>query len=248
MMRFDRFTERAQEAAQRAAEIIQRYGHNQIDTEHILLALIEQPGGVIPQILEKLSVSPEALTERLDATFRAAIAGCRERTQRHIALPPGESFTVEYVTQQEILTPLPLRVRLPASYGAEHVVAVDVVEVAPPFDTAEVTAAAAHRCVLEAISALAARRRDAGAPSFPRASEILAHECGQSYQARRWGALYLVIGALYTWWREGRHWWNWFENQASETGQFGGILSGSVHDDLWAAVHSHGGEKGCRLS
>jgi ATP-dependent Clp protease ATP-binding subunit ClpC len=72
MMRFDRFTERAQEAAQRAAEIIQRYGHNQIDTEHILLALIEQPGGVIPQILEKLSVSADALTERLDATLRAS--------------------------------------------------------------------------------------------------------------------------------------------------------------------------------
>jgi ATP-dependent Clp protease ATP-binding subunit ClpC len=72
MMRFDRFTERAQEAAQRAAEIIQRYGHNQIDTEHILLALIEQPGGVIPQILEKLTVSPEALTDRLDATLRAS--------------------------------------------------------------------------------------------------------------------------------------------------------------------------------
>jgi len=72
MMRFDRFTERAQEAAQRAAEIIQRYGHNQIDTEHILLALIEQPGGVIPQILEKLSVSADALTDRLDATLRAS--------------------------------------------------------------------------------------------------------------------------------------------------------------------------------
>jgi agmatinase len=39
----------------------------------------------------------------------------------------------------------------------------DVVEVAPPFDNAEVTAAAAHRCVLEAISALAARRRASGA-------------------------------------------------------------------------------------
>ncbi len=72
MMRFDRFTERAQEAAQRAAEIIQRYGHNQIDTEHILLALIEQPGGVIPQILEKMNVNAEALTERLDATLRAS--------------------------------------------------------------------------------------------------------------------------------------------------------------------------------
>jgi ATP-dependent Clp protease ATP-binding subunit ClpC len=72
MMRFDRFTERAQEAAQRAAEIIQRYGHNQIDTEHILLALIEQPGGVIPQILEKLNVSPEGLVERIDTTLRSS--------------------------------------------------------------------------------------------------------------------------------------------------------------------------------
>ncbi len=71
MMRFDRFTERAQEAAQRAAEIIQRYGHNQIDTEHILLALIEQPGGVIPQILTHLNVNAQALVDRLDATLRA---------------------------------------------------------------------------------------------------------------------------------------------------------------------------------
>ena len=43
MMRFDRFTERAQEAAMRAYEILQRYGHSQVDTEHLLLALIEQP-------------------------------------------------------------------------------------------------------------------------------------------------------------------------------------------------------------
>lgn len=32
------------------------------------------------------------------------------------------------------------------------------------------------------------------------------------------------------------YWWNWFENEASEIGQFGGIISGSVHPDLWAAV------------
>ena len=36
--------------------------------------------------------------ERLDAVFKAAIDGCRSRTLRHITLPPGESFTVEYVT------------------------------------------------------------------------------------------------------------------------------------------------------
>ena len=72
MMRFDRFTERAQEAAQRAAEIIQRYGHNQIDTEHILLALIEQPQGVIPQLLEFLKVDANALSERLDYILRTS--------------------------------------------------------------------------------------------------------------------------------------------------------------------------------
>lgn len=72
MMRFDRFTERAQEAAQRAAEIIQRYGHNQIDTEHILLALIEQPQGVVPQILEILKVDPQILMERLDYILKTS--------------------------------------------------------------------------------------------------------------------------------------------------------------------------------
>ncbi len=72
MMRFDRFTERAQEAAQRAAEIIQRYGHNQIDTEHILLALIEQPQGVISQLLEILKVDANALAERLDYILRTS--------------------------------------------------------------------------------------------------------------------------------------------------------------------------------
>jgi len=36
--------------------------------------------------------------ERLDAVFKAAIDGCRSRTLQHITLPPGESFSVEYVT------------------------------------------------------------------------------------------------------------------------------------------------------
>jgi ATP-dependent Clp protease ATP-binding subunit ClpC len=72
MMRFDRFTERAQEAAQRAAEIIQRYGHNQIDTEHILLALIEQPEGVITQILDILAIEPEMLKSKLDEVLQSS--------------------------------------------------------------------------------------------------------------------------------------------------------------------------------
>ena len=36
--------------------------------------------------------------DRLDAVFTAAIDACRRRTLEHITLPPGERFTVEYVT------------------------------------------------------------------------------------------------------------------------------------------------------
>jgi ATP-dependent Clp protease ATP-binding subunit ClpC len=72
MMRFDRFTERAQEAAQRAAEIIQRYGHNQIDTEHILLALIEQQEGMVTQIFELLAVDREVIISKLDDILKSS--------------------------------------------------------------------------------------------------------------------------------------------------------------------------------
>jgi len=70
MLRFDRFTERAQDAAARAYEILQRYGHNQVDTEHILLALLEQPDGVIPQLLERLSVDISVMRSRIDEILR----------------------------------------------------------------------------------------------------------------------------------------------------------------------------------
>jgi ATP-dependent Clp protease ATP-binding subunit ClpC len=75
MMRFDRFTERAQDAAARADEVLQRYGHNQVDTEHILLALLEQSEGVIPQILDRLSVDQNLIKKRLDDVLRASPKG-----------------------------------------------------------------------------------------------------------------------------------------------------------------------------
>ncbi len=48
----------------------------------------------LAQFRQQFIVPPE----RLDAVFQAAIAAAREQTLRQIALPAGESFTVEYVT------------------------------------------------------------------------------------------------------------------------------------------------------
>jgi ATP-dependent Clp protease ATP-binding subunit ClpC len=72
MMRFDKFTERAQDAAMRAYEILQRYQHSQADTEHLLLALLEQPNGLIPEILEKIGVDPEMVIDRIDQILSAS--------------------------------------------------------------------------------------------------------------------------------------------------------------------------------
>ncbi len=76
------------------------------------------------------------------------------------------------------------------------------------------------------------RRADAGGEPWATASEILAHECGHTAQAARYQFLYWPIGAAFTLFREGPHWWNHFENQASAQGQFGGIVTGSVSPAL----------------
>ncbi len=72
MMRFDKFTERAQDAAMRAYEILQRYRHSQADTEHLFLALLEQPNGLVPELLENIGVDPELIASRLDQILTAS--------------------------------------------------------------------------------------------------------------------------------------------------------------------------------
>jgi ATP-dependent Clp protease ATP-binding subunit ClpC len=117
MLGFDRFTERAQDAAVRAVEILQRYGHNQVDTEHLLLSLLEQQEGVIPQILERLTIDISLVRTRLDEALRrgyrtAAIYGpgganqvfITPRVKRIIDLAKEESSRLrdEYISTEHI--------------------------------------------------------------------------------------------------------------------------------------------------
>jgi hypothetical protein len=76
------------------------------------------------------------------------------------------------------------------------------------------------------------RRSKAGASSQVSPCEVLAHECGHTGQVRRLGVAYWPLGGALTLFREGPHWWNTFENQASEEGQFGGLVNGSVCPQL----------------
>ena len=79
-------------------------------------------------------------------------------------------------------------------------------------------------------------RRAIGANTYPSASEIMAHECGHTWQALRIGPCYLPIVGAVTWFREGHNPWNRFENEASEQGLFGGIVNKSVCSQLLQPV------------
>ena len=84
------------------------------------------------------------------------------------------------------------------------------------------------------------RRSRTGASSQPSAGEILAHECGHTWQAVRMGPAYLPLVGSVTLFQEGPRPRNRFENEASEQGLFGGLVNRSVCARLWELVRGAG--------
>ncbi|MCX7667652.1 MAG: ATP-dependent Clp protease ATP-binding subunit, partial [Atribacterota bacterium] len=68
-MKFEQFTEKAKEAISLAQDILIEYHHNQLDVEHLLLALLRQPEGLASQILSRCGVSPEVIKGELEKTL-----------------------------------------------------------------------------------------------------------------------------------------------------------------------------------
>lgn len=66
-MRLDRLTIKAQDAVQDAQHIADENGQQQIEPEHLLLALLQQEGGVVAPILQKLGAGPQALSAQVQS-------------------------------------------------------------------------------------------------------------------------------------------------------------------------------------
>ena len=62
----EKFTERAREVVQAAQDIMTRYQHTQLDTEHLLLAMLEQNEGLAVQALRTLGVDTRAMTRAVE--------------------------------------------------------------------------------------------------------------------------------------------------------------------------------------
>ncbi len=65
-MNFNNFTIKSQEAIQRAQQLAQEFGHQQIENEHLFKAIGEVDENVLPFILKKLNVNTNLLQQILD--------------------------------------------------------------------------------------------------------------------------------------------------------------------------------------
>src|SRR5689334_2234073 len=65
-MQMDRLTTKSQEALQEAQRIAHGYSHQEIDGEHLLLALIGQPDSLIPNLVGKLGIPAISLRPDLE--------------------------------------------------------------------------------------------------------------------------------------------------------------------------------------
>src|SRR5688572_7214982 len=64
-MDLNRLTQKSQEALQSAQTLSVRSGHQEVDVEHLLAALLAQPDGLAPRLLQRMEVAPGALAADL---------------------------------------------------------------------------------------------------------------------------------------------------------------------------------------
>ena len=67
-MKLDRLTEKGQEAMVSADALAEQYKNAQLEPEHLLLALLDQSGGIAAQIVTKLGASPDRLRTRVEGS------------------------------------------------------------------------------------------------------------------------------------------------------------------------------------
>ncbi len=70
-MQFDKFTTKSQEAIQAAQQLAQNRGNQQIEPEHLLKVLLQQPEGIIPSVLKKMGISTGVLEAEMDEAIKA---------------------------------------------------------------------------------------------------------------------------------------------------------------------------------
>src|SRR6202140_4811310 len=134
MLRFEKMTVKAQEAVQSAQEIAAAHENQQIEPVHLLAALVAQDGGVVPPLVTKLGIRPEALSQEIEREI-ARLPKVQGFGQQHMgaavnrvldrAFKEAEKFKDEYVSTEHLFLAIANEDRDPAGQllkrqGASH--------------------------------------------------------------------------------------------------------------------------------
>ena len=86
-MNLQNFTQKSQEAIQNAQNLAIRNNHQQLEQIHLLTALLQQDGGLVPQLLRKMDITVESLQAAAQAELRKlpGVTGAREADKIYIS-------------------------------------------------------------------------------------------------------------------------------------------------------------------
>jgi len=111
-MNIEKFTEKAQEAIVAAQSAAQRFQHHELDAEHILLAMLEQDEGLVPQLIKKVGADPAVIHQQIQAGLadRPRVSGgdgqlCTSARARQVlaeAENQAKRFKDEYVSTEHL--------------------------------------------------------------------------------------------------------------------------------------------------
>ncbi len=111
-MKIERFTDKAREAIQEASELARQHSHSQIEVEHLLLTMLQQEGGVVPQVLQKAGGNLQAVRrnlemdlDRMPRVYGASEPGISPRLRKVLedAWSEMNLFKDEYLSVEHLL-------------------------------------------------------------------------------------------------------------------------------------------------
>ena len=112
-MRFDKFTIKSQEAMQQAETVAEKNGNQELQPEHLLLALLEQTDGIVTPILQKIGANIGQLTQhiqdelkklpRIEGFIGQIYISPRLKAILESAVKEAERLKDEYISTEHIL-------------------------------------------------------------------------------------------------------------------------------------------------
>jgi ATP-dependent Clp protease ATP-binding subunit ClpB len=112
-IRWDKFTVKAQEAVQRANSLASDHGNPELMPVHLLAALVEDKEGIVPPVLEKIGIGPQAVLHDAYAVIEglpkvsgsAAQATISNAVNQllELAFKEASNFKDEYVSTEHLL-------------------------------------------------------------------------------------------------------------------------------------------------